>query len=178
MKRQAELAQKQLDLLERQLAEFYWPLYLRLEKDNAVWGKILHRDDRTDPIRQKVAWQIESEFLLPNHEAIIKIVEEKIHLANPDDILLRELLAYIRHVAVFRALRSADIQDRDPVALGEPYPKDLFPLVRKRTIDLQNRYDSQLKTLWDQFRRKRRMLPTTGPKQITLASVTPHQRGQ
>jgi hypothetical protein len=178
MKRQAELAQKQLDLLERQLAEFYWPLYLRLEKDNAVWGKILHRDDRTDPIRQKIAWQIESEFLLPNHEAIIKIVEEKIHLANPDDILLGELLAYIRHVAVFSAPRSAEIQDRDPIALGEPYPKDLFPLVRERTIDLQKRYDGRPKTLLDQLRRKPRMLPTTDSKQITVASVTPESAGQ
>ena len=31
---------KRLEFLERQLTEFYWPLYWGLQKDNAVWQRV------------------------------------------------------------------------------------------------------------------------------------------
>ena len=29
------------DFMAQQLSEFYWPIYIRLQKDNAVWDRIL-----------------------------------------------------------------------------------------------------------------------------------------
>ena len=41
-------ASARLQLLGQQLSEFYWPLYLRLQKDNAVWERILDRSNGQD----------------------------------------------------------------------------------------------------------------------------------
>src|SRR5690348_9740877 len=32
---------KRIEILGRQLSEFYWPVYLRLQRDNAVWDRIM-----------------------------------------------------------------------------------------------------------------------------------------
>ena len=38
--------QKRIELLQSQLSQFYWPVYLHLQMDNVVWEKILQRDFR------------------------------------------------------------------------------------------------------------------------------------
>ena len=53
---------KNLELIERQLSNFYWPLYFRLQKDNAVWSRLLDRDIRKDDQRRKVAETIEKDL--------------------------------------------------------------------------------------------------------------------
>lgn len=57
----------QLQLIERQLSEFYWPIYLRLQKDNVVWRRILDRKKAQDDPLQKIGTEIEANFILPNH---------------------------------------------------------------------------------------------------------------
>src|SRR5688500_15206948 len=44
--------------LERRLSEFYRPIYLRLQRDNVVWGKILDRFESEDQDRRKIAYEI------------------------------------------------------------------------------------------------------------------------
>jgi hypothetical protein len=52
-----------LGRLERQLSEFYWPVYLRLQKDNTVWRRLLDKNrDPTDPLRQ-IGMKIETDFM-------------------------------------------------------------------------------------------------------------------
>jgi hypothetical protein len=43
-----------LDFKAHQLAEFYWPIYVRLQKDNAIWKRILDKR-KEDEILRKVA---------------------------------------------------------------------------------------------------------------------------
>jgi hypothetical protein len=47
-----------MDFKARQLSEFYWPIYVTLQKDNAVWDRILDRNKGDDVLR-KVAVEIE-----------------------------------------------------------------------------------------------------------------------
>ncbi len=86
---------KRIDLLERQLSEFYWPLYFRLQKDNVVWQKILDRSRKDDVLRQRVGVEIERDFILTNHDEIVRIVESKFHLARADGDLSTQLFNYI-----------------------------------------------------------------------------------
>lgn len=142
-KKQDDLRSKQIDLISQQLSEFYLPLYFHLEKDNAVWEKILDRN-KEDPLRQKVAKEIEKNFILANHEEIIKIIESKFYLARGEKEFTDEILKYVRHIAVYKALRSAGVWDVDPIYLGEPYPKTFFPIVKKKMGELQKKYDDFL----------------------------------
>src|SRR5579883_1031710 len=65
--------QKQLDYLERQLSEFYYPIYVRLHIDGATWGRILDKNNGDQDLRSRVGASIEKDVLLPNHEAIVQI---------------------------------------------------------------------------------------------------------
>ena len=42
--------EKRLEFLERQLSEFYWPLYIRLEKDRSIWKRILDINKETNSL--------------------------------------------------------------------------------------------------------------------------------
>jgi hypothetical protein len=133
-----------LEFKSRQLSEFYWPIYTRLQKDNAVWRLMLakYEDDdiprkQDDDILRKVAFEIEKNDILPNHDQIVQTIQAKIHLSQAEPKLQAALMDYIRHVAVYKALRNTGDTERDPVALNERWPKDLIELVKKKTDALQ-----------------------------------------
>lgn len=134
-----------LQLIERQLTEFYWPIYLRLQKDNVAWERMLDQG-KEDEALQKIGTQIETDFILPNHEEMVKVIETKIHLAQLDKELLEALLSYIKHVAVYKAARAAGFTDlhntqKDLLPL---WPENLYPIIEQRTKAFQNEYDDLL----------------------------------
>lgn len=135
-------AQKHLDYLDRQLSEFYYPIYIRLFIDGATWERLLDRNRGDDELRKRIGEEIEKSIILPNHEAIVGIMQSKIHLAEDDGAAFAAILKYIRHVSVYRAMRSAGCYDRDPIALNEPWPDDLLPIIERTTYALQKRYDA------------------------------------
>jgi hypothetical protein len=136
---------RNLDYWEKQLSEFYWPLYVRLQYDNAVWRRILDAKEGNDGIRRKLGREIERTFVLPNHEEIVRIIRSNMHLMENDGIALDAMLRYIRHVAVYKAMRLAGVEDQFPDALGEPWPRDLFPQIEKMAYRLQARYDEAVR---------------------------------
>ena len=121
--KQRSLARQQL--IEKQLSEFYWPVYIRLQKDNIIWRRILDRENEDDDFKRKVGTEIENGVILPNHEEIVEIIESKIHLTRTDNDLIDALLKYIKHVAVYKANRAAGYEDLIPIHLQEPWPKNL-----------------------------------------------------
>ena len=46
--------EKRLEFLERQLSEFYWPLYIRLEKDRPIWERILDINKEEDSLERSL----------------------------------------------------------------------------------------------------------------------------
>ncbi|PMB48072.1 hypothetical protein CEN39_23350 [Fischerella thermalis CCMEE 5201] len=135
----------ELELIERQISEFYWPIYLRLEKDNVMWKRIKSLSPEKNVIPEAASDVIEKEFILKNHQEIVEIIESKIHLAenkNNSRELTDELLKYIKHVAVYKTIRSLkELQRINPVDLNEPFPEKLFPLIEGKFRELQNRYE-------------------------------------
>jgi hypothetical protein len=134
---------KRLDFLERQLAEFYWPLYLRLEIDNAIWRRILDRNSVESELRQRLGAAIEKDVILPNHEQVVSLLQAKFHLAQANPEMVQAIFRYLRHVAVYRALRGEKCYDKNPIDLGEPWPGNLFHLVRGKLDQLQAQYDAR-----------------------------------
>ena len=133
---------KELDLLDRQLSQFYYPLYIRLHIDGAVWRRILDRAAGQDELRQRIGDHIERTVILPNHEEMVRIIQSNIHLAESDQRAFDSMLTYVRHVAVYKAMREAGCSDKDPITLGEPWPDDLLPQIEQTTDRLQRRYDA------------------------------------
>ena len=125
------------------LSKFYWPLYLRLQRDNIIWRRLLDRAS-TDEDTRKLARRIEQEVLIPNHREILRLLEGNLHLAIPDQAFDAEVLNYVKHADLYLCLRAADIWDKDPIAFGEPWPERFFTLVESRLRALQQEHDTIL----------------------------------
>ncbi len=137
--------QAELDFVERQISEFYWPIYLRLEKDNAMWQRIATLGARENALPDSASEAIERDFILKNHQEIVEIIEQKIHLAEQSpnsQELVEELLKYIKHVAIYKTIRSIDsLRGVNPLDLNEPFPAKLFPLIEQNFYALQAKHD-------------------------------------
>jgi hypothetical protein len=133
---------KNLDYLERQLSQFYWPIYMRLYVHNAVSEKVLDKQSPADELRNRLSVAIETNFIIPNHEEVVRILQSNIHLAEGNTPAFNLMLKYIRHVAVYKAMRDANCYDKLPSELDEPYPSELLKAIRDTAHRLQKEYDS------------------------------------
>ena len=125
------------------LSKFYWPLYLRLQRDNIIWNRIRDRAS-DDERRRNLARRIEQEVLLPNHREMLRILETNLHLAIPDEAFDKEVLKYVRHADLYLCLRAAEIWDKDPINFDEPWPKGFYAAVESRLRALQKEHDNIL----------------------------------
>lgn len=131
--------------LENRLTRFYWPIYLRLQRDNVIWHKILERENPSNEDRRKLAFEIERGILIPNHEEIVKIIESNIHLADADTDFKVLIFAYLRHIDVYSSIRAVGIIDKDPIHFDEPYPKEFFNALEGRLLTYQDEYKKILR---------------------------------
>ncbi len=147
----------ELELIERQISEFYWPIYLRLEKDNVMWKRIKSLSSEKNLLPEAASEAIEKEFILKNHQEIVEIIESKIHLAensNDSKELINELLKYIKHVAIYKTIRSIkELQRFNPIDLNEPFPERIHPLIENKFLELQNRYEHLKKVKFGELRK-------------------------
>jgi hypothetical protein len=133
-----------LQFREEQLSKFYWPIFFRFKKDSATWKLIPQLSGKQRALPDDIGRKIELSFLIKNHEEIVAIIENNVHLAQADENLLTEIVAYIRHVAVYRALREANDYTRNPIDLGEPFPEGLEQAIEMRLRTLQADHDRLL----------------------------------
>jgi hypothetical protein len=144
--------------LEQRLSQFYWPLYMRFQRDDLVWEKVFHdlrpKDGRVSPDwvakvsdedRQKLAQEIEEKVLVPNHAEAASIIRSGLYRANADQEFEDLLARYLRHVDAYASLRSAGIRDVTPTHIGEPYPNGLSEAVSKRLRKYQAEYEAMLR---------------------------------
>ncbi len=127
-----------IDRLERQLAEFYWPIYLRLIQNEATWEHLLKSD------APGLLKAFEKVIVLPNHVEIVARLQKSAHLADADYEFRKLIAEYLHHVAAYQSLRAAG-DDRLPAQLQVPWPQKLNREFERRTLRLQNEYDCLLK---------------------------------
>jgi hypothetical protein len=136
---------RKLNYMASQLSDFYWPLYLRLKRDTATW-KLMHKKWDGTPFERSLGLALDREFILPNHEAAVSLIESHLYLIKPDPQLLDALTKYMKHVSVFKALRSIGSKE-DPSAAGAPFPDEVEAIVKDRLEKLQEAYDTELKAV-------------------------------
>lgn len=66
------------------------------------------------------------------------------HFVRDDKELENALLAYMRHIDVYRSIRAAGILEKDPIYFGEPYPVGFFQVIEDRVRKQQKKYDDIL----------------------------------
>jgi hypothetical protein len=133
-----------IDFLERrQLKEFYWPLCVHFQKNDAVWEFLKRAYYSDDALENRVSTELMKVFFLPNHEEISRIIEANVYLAQADEMFMQLIRKFLRHVAIYKAMRSSDL-DLDPIAVGEPWPEGLSEAVAKRTAELQSKFDREV----------------------------------
>jgi hypothetical protein len=142
---------EQIRFVDKQLAEFYYPVKMRLERDNAVW-ELSKRNDKS-PAKLKIAENIEAKMLIPNHEEVMDLIKSKFHLLQNDTELvdLNPLIAamnrYQRHVTIYKTLR----QSNDPRFPAEvcgidcKYPKEFELQINERIKSLQEQRSRLIK---------------------------------
>jgi len=126
-----------IDRLERQLSEFYWPIYLRLIQNEATWEHLLKEDA---PALRKA---FEEKIVLPNHAEIVTRLQKSAHLADADYEFRKLIAEYLHHVAAYQSLRAAG-DNRLPAQVQVPWPQELNQEFEIRTLTLQKEYDRLL----------------------------------
>ncbi len=143
---ETELSER-IALLEQQLERFYWPLFLYMKNDDAVWQRVPSLYDDGSQLPTEAGLSVEKEFLLPNHEKAVKVIEENFHLIGENEPLIQELLKYIRHVAVFKSLRLSGVE-LNPIDVDEPFPPGLSGLIEVETSKKREELEVLRKQRW------------------------------
>jgi hypothetical protein len=135
-RRRTEIGEE-IALLERQLTDFLWPMQYFLHKDGALWERVPQLSNLAT-LPDETGRALELEAVIPNHEAALATIEKHFGLIADNPELADEIIRYVRHVAVYRALRSSN-QHANPIDVGEPFPKELPDLIRQATATTRQR---------------------------------------
>lgn len=138
---------ERISLLEQQIERFYWPLSLYMKNDDAVWQRVPSLYEDGSQLPTKAGSSVEKEFLLPNHEKAVKVIEDNFHLIGENEVLIQELLKYIRHVAVFKSLRLSGAE-LNPIDVDEPFPPGLGELIESETSKKRDELEILRKQRW------------------------------
>jgi hypothetical protein len=135
----------QRQFIDRQLADLYYPIKLRFEKDTAVWTlarQLSPTAINTDPAFSKT---VETGILLPNHEEILAIISANFSLLKNSEEkydttkLMTNINQYQRHVAAYRTLRKLDIYSQNAIQVCTTcgFPLEFPGLIDARIVDLE-----------------------------------------
>ncbi len=128
--------ESKIKLKEEQLSKFYYPLLIRLEKDNVTWELILHKGK--DNLDAKIGENIEKNVILPNHDEMLKILENNISLCQNEE-LMKMLKHYIKHVLIYKAIRASGDNETFPYNYNKilMWDDNLFPFIQRETENIQ-----------------------------------------
>ena len=135
---------KRLDFLERQLSQFYWPIYLQLQKNNVVWDQLVNGKSFNDQVKLDVDRYLNKNFFKQNNMLIMGLIESNMHLIQPTEKLRAAILQFVRHVALYATLRDIGYDDVDPIALDVPWPEDLFVEIESALFDKQSEFNGMV----------------------------------
>jgi hypothetical protein len=126
-------------LYERQLSEFYWPIYIRHHENNTLRIRGLSKGADFDNTSNKIAISIENNVIMKNNQEIVDIIMSNIHISFPDKEFLHVIKEFLKHVEMYKAIRAADVEDKYPVDFNADYPTEFGRIIEERTLLLQNK---------------------------------------
>src|SRR5262249_12368454 len=150
--RRTELTRKHL---ERQIEEFYGPLYNFLHS-MFVHYDVLHKLTKTkqsidvlnETKRIQIADYFETHFFIPMHEEIAAILKNRLYLIEGKDVP-ESFLAYLEHFFQHKAQRGVykDIGIGTEHVKGKEWPPNFFEDVKKGFDAVMERYEASIKIL-------------------------------
>ena len=127
---------KTLEYAERQLSEFYWPLYVRWFTLNSL-RKMRKKQGVAENRVKGIANQ---EVAIQNE--MVGIIHRGIHLMEDNNSLFEDLRRFASYAASFQAELETVIRDGEPEDLSELWPVGLRQNLVDESYRLQKRFDS------------------------------------
>jgi hypothetical protein len=125
---------------------FLYPLLYRLQRDDAVYQE-MYRKDTKIPTKDEFGRLIEINVILPNHEAILALIDKNSSLIGSSKPLRTVIEKYQRHLAVLQALRQkGDFSDPYIKSKEAGYPTE-FSKVVENEIDSSNEVLARLRVV-------------------------------
>jgi len=103
-----ERRKRKIQNIVDKLKLFYWPIFFRLEKNNAIWDEILCRTPLGEDILDKRISDAERSNILKNYKEILDIIDKYVYLAEPDEASITMIKEYIIRVTHFKALEESN----------------------------------------------------------------------
>ena len=133
---------RKLEKINKQLAEFYFPIYYRLQKDDATWKLSRRLNPENDSLPHEASDIVENDYLIPNHKEILQIIQSKSHLINYDPDFHEQIRRYIRNVAVYTTIRQTKtLHQFNPDHFDAVYPARFKEMIEANISKLQQEYD-------------------------------------
>ena len=140
MKRAEEYRAERIQYLKSKLQLFLDPVLQAIEIDNITWERIQSLSDDKDVFSKKLSVAVEHDFLMENHKKAAECVQKNLHFLALDHPLRKTLIEYVKHVAVYAALRKTG-EDLNPIDVNVEFPDQLESLLRIEFEQAQAAYD-------------------------------------
>ena len=130
-----ERASAEMELIQRQLNDLYYPLYFRLAKDDEVWTLMMSQ--------QKYGVHVEQDTVLANNKQVLSLLENHTNLLfrpneRRDQALVKTILKYERHMAIYLALQASGDKRRPADFSHEfDYPNEICTVVEHHVRGLE-----------------------------------------
>lgn len=142
---------RKLKHIETQLKEFFYPIYYRLQKDDALWRLSPQLSNKEGALPVEANDLIEKKYILKNHQEIVSIIESKSSLIEEDSEFQEQIREYIKHVAIYETIRSVDsLKHLNPIHFQSHYPKQFKVLVENKIKVLKTEYEQLLSKYIDE----------------------------
>jgi hypothetical protein len=130
-------------VLESKLQYFYWPIFVRLTKNEDIYQYLLDKGDAKQTLGYKISHYVERNVLMPNHKEIINIITRYRYLADGDNEIDKLLDDYVRHVSIYNALIASKVDEFPGNVSNAPYPPGIYAYFKKKTMSLQSVLDNK-----------------------------------
>jgi hypothetical protein len=132
-------------LIESKLQNFYWPICIRLKKNENVFRYLFKgkRDSDKESIDYKISHYVEKNILMNNHEEILSIITSYRYLADADNEIGPLIDAFIKHVSIYKALLDSGINEFPGIISNAPYPSKIDDYFYEKTKALQEILDKK-----------------------------------
>lgn len=133
---------RRLKHIDAQLKDFFYPIYYRLQKDDALWRLSPQLSKKEGALPVEANDVIEKKYILKNHQDIVEIIESKSNLIEEDVEFQEQIKEYIKHVAIYETIRSIDsLKHLNPIDFQSHYPKQFKILVENKIKALRTEYE-------------------------------------
>jgi hypothetical protein len=138
-----------LENIEKNIKNFYFPIYNNLTRENIIWNKIItyfrSNNDENNELIKQFYQELDKEILKIHLENQQIIKERSVDVCVDEIANLSELLMqYDEHVTIYQIIRKLKSDNEDinkmiwPGKLGSNYPEKIMHEIENKLNELKN----------------------------------------